>query len=67
MRVELVLVGEASPAARTTPTHTGPLWDHRQPGVLTAVTAHRLPDGLGAAVGAGCAAVPPRGAASPCS
>ena len=29
MGVELVFVGEASPAARTTPVHTDPLGDHR--------------------------------------
>jgi hypothetical protein len=33
MRVKLVFVGETSPAARTTPTHTDPLWDHRHAGV----------------------------------
>jgi hypothetical protein len=50
MRVELVFVGETSPAARTTPTHTDSLWDHRQPGVLTAVTRSHCPLGARAAM-----------------
>jgi hypothetical protein len=43
VRVELVLVGETSPAARAPPTHTDPRRDHRQLGRLTAVTATDCP------------------------